>query len=203
MTLSTKRPLVAFDFDGTLTHKDSVLTFLKWKVGQGRFWQRMAQRSDLLIGMIAASSRGESKLSLINHVLGQTDKAEFLAATYSFFEAHQTTLFRPDALKAWYKHGELGNERVIVTGAMEPVVQPFANKLGADRLIGTQVGFNATSKTLIAESPNCIRAEKVRRLREIYGTDIVLEAAYGDTKGDHDMLKIARNPYYRVFKERA
>src|SRR5271156_3080429 len=31
------RPLVAFDFDGTLTTKDSFSAFLAWRAGAGRF----------------------------------------------------------------------------------------------------------------------------------------------------------------------
>ena len=31
------RPLVAFDFDGTLTERDSFTTFLAWRAGRGTF----------------------------------------------------------------------------------------------------------------------------------------------------------------------
>ena len=31
------RPLVAFDFDGTLTCRDSFLAFLAWRAGAGRY----------------------------------------------------------------------------------------------------------------------------------------------------------------------
>jgi len=196
------RPIAAFDFDGTLTHKDSVVTFLKWKAGPAAFYAKLLQRPQYLWGMIAARSRGESKLAMINWVLGETVDVEFEEAVQSFFEAHKSSLLRPDALKAWETHAKLGHERVIVTGAMETLVQPFASHLGANRVIGTRVGFDPVNKRLLSESPNCIREQKVLRLREVYGEDVSLIAAYGDTKGDFEMLKIAQQPHYRVFKDR-
>jgi phosphatidylglycerophosphatase C len=195
-------PIAAFDFDGTLTHKDSVVTFLKWKVGTVAFYAKLLQRPQYLLGMIAARSRGESKLAMINWVLGETVETAFQQSVRDFFEAHKSSLLRPDALKAWEEHGRLGHERVIVTGAMERLVQPFADYLGADRLIGTRLEFDAAGKRLQSESPNCIREQKVLRLREVYGEDVQLIAAYGDTKGDFDMLQMAQQPYYRVFKAR-
>ena len=44
--------------------------------------------------------------------------------------------------------------------------------------------------------------EKVRRLREVYGEDVRLAAAYGDTSGDREMLRLADEKGYRVFKGR-
>ncbi|MFN4092775.1 MAG: HAD-IB family hydrolase, partial [Brevundimonas sp.] len=44
--------------------------------------------------------------------------------------------------------------------------------------------------------------EKVVRLQAAYGPDIRLAAAYGDTSGDTEMLAIADEPGFRVFKQR-
>ena len=40
----------------------------------------------------------------------------------------------------------------------------------------------------------------MRRLKEVYGEDLPLTAAYGDTSGDKEMLQIADEPGYRVFR---
>ena len=53
------------------------------------------------------------------------------------------------------------------------------------------------------DGANCRGAEKVRRLREAFGEDVRLEAAYGDTGGDHEMLAIAEEQGMRVFKGQA
>ena len=40
----------------------------------------------------------------------------------------------------------------------------------------------------------------MRRLREAFGDDVRLEAAYGDTDGDKSMLAIAEEPGFKVFQ---
>jgi phosphatidylglycerophosphatase C len=42
----------------------------------------------------------------------------------------------------------------------------------------------------------------VRRLRETFGEDVRLTAAYGDTSGDRQMLAIAVHAGFREFSER-
>jgi phosphatidylglycerophosphatase C len=46
---------------------------------------------------------------------------------------------------------------------------------------------------------NCRGPEKVRRLREAFGDDVRLEAAYGDTDGDKEMLALAEEQGMKVF----
>ena len=58
----------------------------------------------------------------------------------------------------------------------------------SDRCIGTMAG------------PNCRGPEKVRRLKAQFGDDVHLAAAYGDTSGDREMLQIADEKGYRVFR---
>ena len=48
--------------------------------------------------------------------------------------------------------------------------------------------------------PNCRAREKVVRLQEVFGEDVRLTAAYGDTSGDAEMLAIADERGYRVFR---
>jgi phosphatidylglycerophosphatase C len=42
----------------------------------------------------------------------------------------------------------------------------------------------------------------VRRIRAVLGLETVLEAAYGDTAGDKEMLAIAEERGYRIFRGR-
>jgi phosphatidylglycerophosphatase C len=52
----------------------------------------------------------------------------------------------------------------------------------------------------VLNGPNCRAKEKVVRLKEIFGEDVRLTAAYGDTSGDTEMLAIADERGYRVFR---
>ena len=49
---------------------------------------------------------------------------------------------------------------------------------------------------------NCRGPEKVARLREHFGRNVTLAAAYGDSSGDREMLAMAAAPGLRVFSGR-
>ncbi len=105
-------------------------------------------------------------------------------------------------MRAWRNWQAAGARLVIVTASPDIVVAPFARGLGAEILIGTRLEFDDQGRfTGKLAGPNCRGAEKVRRLREVFGEDMQLEAAYGDTSGDREMLAMADNPDgYRVFR---
>jgi phosphatidylglycerophosphatase C len=191
--------IAAFDFDGTLIRTDSVISFLKWHVGKANFYRRALMRPMDLMPMAFGHRSGQNKLSLINAILGPVSPDEFEDAIKRFFRYRASTIFRPEALQAWSRHKSAGHECVIVTGSMVPLARPFALAIKADRLIGTEVEVDAFAKVLVALSPNCIRAEKLRRLKAVYGEDLKLYAAYGDTRGDKEMLAYAKHAYYRSF----
>ena len=91
---------------------------------------------------------------------------------------------------------------VIVTASPDIIVQPFARGLGADHLIATRLAFDSEDRVAgMFDGRNCRGPEKVTRLQAVFGPDLRLRAAYGDTSGDREMLKIAEEPGYRVFKE--
>ena len=90
----------------------------------------------------------------------------------------------------------------IFTASPDIVVQPVARRLGADHLIGTRLVFDAEDRVAgVIDGRNCRGPEKVVRLQAQFGADIRLRAAYGDTSGDREMLKIADEAGYRVFKD--
>ena len=92
---------------------------------------------------------------------------------------------------------------MIVTASPENLVAPFAQDLGADWLIGTRLAFDAEGRVAGAlEGANCRGREKVARLQAAFGVDVRLEAAYGDSDGDREMLTLAKEAGLRVFRER-
>ncbi|HEY0052267.1 MAG TPA: HAD-IB family hydrolase, partial [Caulobacteraceae bacterium] len=112
-------------------------------------------------------------------------------------------MMRPDALARWNDWKANGAEVVIVTASPEITVEPFARRLGAERLLGTRLTFDADDRVLgPLDGPNCRADEKVRRLQAVYGQGVRLAAAYGDTSGDTEMLAIAEEKGWRVFEGR-
>jgi phosphatidylglycerophosphatase C len=195
------RPIVAFDFDGTLTTKDSFTGFLAWRVGMARYVAGLFRLSPSLLAYLIDRDRGRLKAAATRVFLKGVSRGELEASARRYAESHARKLLRPDAVRAWKQWQGLGARLVVVTASPESVVAPFARGLGCDRIIATQLEFDQADRvTGRLAGPNCRGEEKVRRLREAFGPDVRLEAAYGDTSGDHAMLALADETGFKVFQ---
>jgi len=92
---------------------------------------------------------------------------------------------------------------VIVTASPRFLIQPLADHLGVD-LLATETSDprHATAECPFRLlSPNCKGAEKVQRLEQwlaepLNGCDL---HAYGDTRGDRELLEASTVPHWRSF----
>ncbi len=199
----TPRKLVAFDFDGTLTYRDSFTAFLQAMCGNSRIAKALAFKPGIVLNYIRTKDRGALKSHLLYNLLGAVSQEELETQIKAFVTRTGMSLYRPDALKAWEHHDLPDRMRVIVTASPDLLVRPFAELIGADRVIGTRLGFSADGRLLPdLNGANCRGPEKVRRIKEAFGESPELIAAYGDTSGDSEMLALAEKGYYRVFKQR-
>lgn len=195
--------LVAFDFDGTLTVKDSFTAFLAWRAGPVRYGLGMIRLVPAAVRYLFNRDRGAIKAAAVREYLRGVPRARLEEDARVFAERFAPKLFRPDALATWRRWRSKGARPVIVTASPDLIVAPFARGLGADTLIGSELTFDDQDRvvgTLLG--PNCRGPEKVRRLREVFGEDVHLVAAYGDTEGDREMLEMADEKGYRVFTAR-
>jgi phosphatidylglycerophosphatase C len=144
--------------------------------------------------------RGRIKAAAARRFLAGMTRGELERAAERFAAERGRGLLRPDAVRAWRRWQAKGARLVIVTATPDIVVAPFAKSLGADRLLGTRLVFDADDRVTGAFiGENCRGEEKVRRLREAFGADVKLDAAYGDTAGDREMLGLAEERGFRVF----
>ncbi|HVM99133.1 MAG TPA: HAD-IB family hydrolase [Caulobacteraceae bacterium] len=194
------RPLVAFDFDGTLTSEDSFTAFLSWRAGRGTYLAGLLHLIPNGARFVFDRDRGKLKAAAVHRFLAGLTRAELEAEAQAFATDQGRTLLRPDALRAWRRWQGEGARLVIVTATPEIIVAPIARGLGADLLIGTQLAFDAGGRvTGDLAGANCRGPEKVRRLKEAFGDDVRLEAAYGDSDGDREMLALAQERGMKVF----
>lgn len=193
-------PLVAFDFDGTLTVRDSFMAFLRWRVSASAWYAGMVRLAPAAIGYVFHRSRGKIKAAAVRVFLKGMPRAQLEAEAKAFAEFIAPTFFRPDALVVWRRWRARGARVVIVTASPTIIVSPFARGLGADALIGTELAFDSQDRVAGGFlGANCRGPEKVKRLRETFGDDMTLKAAYGDTTGDKEMLAIAEEQGYQIF----
>jgi len=192
-------PVVAFDFDGTLTVKDSYTAFLKWRTPTGAWILGGVKLIPAALAYLVHRDRGRIKAAATKVYLAGVSRERLEADARKFAETSRS-LLRPDAVIAWKRWRKERVRLVIVTASPDVVVAPFARGLGADDILGTPLAFDERDRVTGAfASPNCRGPEKVVRLKAAFGDDLQVRAAYGDTSGDTEMLAIADEPYFKVF----
>jgi phosphatidylglycerophosphatase C len=193
-------PIVAFDFDGTLTVRDSYTAFLKWRTPAAAWWLGGVRLVPAALAYLVHRDRGRIKAAATKVFLGGVPRERLEADARRFAELYSRKLLRPDAVIAWKRWRKKRVKLVIVTASPDVVVAPFARGLAADGILGTPLSYDAQDRVTGAfASPNCRGPQKVVRIKAAYGEDVEVKAAYGDTSGDTEMLAMAAEPYYRVF----
>ncbi|MFC3069950.1 HAD-IB family hydrolase [Phenylobacterium soli] len=194
---------MAFDFDGTITTRDSFTAFLRWRADPARYALGLARLAPAGVRYLFDKDRGRIKAAAATEFLRGLTAPELEADAESFAVETAPMLFRPDALATWRRWRAEGARLVIVSASPSFVVAPFAERLGADRLIATELAYDSDGRaTGRFATPNCRGPEKVARLREAFGEDVTLRAAYGDTAGDREMLQIAEIQGFKIFQGR-
>jgi phosphatidylglycerophosphatase C len=191
---------VVFDFDGTLTTHDSFTAFLKWRVGAMSYYLDMVRMIPAGVRYLFNRDKGKIKSAAIRVYLRGLPRKMLEQEAAEFASVAAPVMLRPDALKVWRRHRADGARMVIVSASPEAVVAPFARGLGADLLIASQIAFDKND--LVGAGlygRNCRGPEKVYRLKEAFGENVHLTAAYGDTDGDKEMLELAEQKFMRLF----
>ena len=200
---SLSGPLVAFDFDGTLTVADSFTAFLRWRAGTTGWLAGLAALGPATARYLVDRDRGRIKAAAVAQFLDGVEALQLSEQAERFADQVWHRFMRPDALACWEDWGKKGAHRVIVTASPALTVAPFARRLGAEALLGTELALDDDGRVTGAfVGENCRGEEKVERLIRAYGPDVVLEAAYGDTSGDAEMLALAAHPGFRRFRQR-
>jgi HAD superfamily hydrolase (TIGR01490 family) len=193
-----RRPVAAFDFDGTLSYRDSLGPFLQQLCGRAALYRAMATRAPVLAGVaVGFGDRDAEKERLVGRLLAgrSADEVRAVGARYAK-ELHGGDALRPDMLERVAWHREHGHEIVIVSASLDAYLEPLAPMLGIDHVLCTQLGVGPGDRldgTLVGG--NVRGPEKLRRFREWAGPGDVELWAYGDSAGDRELLAAADHPH--------
>ena len=193
--------IAVFDFDGTLTRKDSLLVFIRYTRGSFRFITGFIFLSPWLLAMKAGLiSNQKGKEIVLQYFFGGMPQPFFDDWCRKFAETQIPALIRPGALEEIQRLRQENVAVVVVSASPENWLQHWTRPNGL-LLIGTLLQVSDGRMTGRIEGKNCHGTEKVRRIREKYPaehTEII--AAYGDTKGDLPMLEMAQKRHWKPFR---
>ncbi len=193
------KKLYCFDFDGTLTYKDTMFLFLKF-YNRRKFYFSFVKHVPLFILLKINLLEAEKvKRSFISSVLKGETKNRIQQQAHLFFQKYYPELIRRNALDFISGMDREKVESLIVTASLDLWVQPFADHFGM-KLLATTAEFKDDIFTGNFVGINCNGDEKVNRiLGEIKNKQFDKTIAFGDTKADQAMLNWADESHFRFF----
>ena len=193
--------LILFDFDGTITSKDSFIGFIHF-YNSNRFKTIFGMISLLpffILYSIKIISREELKEKILVRFFKNISKEVFLSTCYIYSQKYLDQIVLPSALKEIKKYKEKGDVVVIVSASLKYWLEPWCKKYDLD-LIATEMEFINNFSTGKIINKNCYGAEKVNKIKEKYTLGKFEKViAYGNSKGDHEMLNLAQESFYKYF----
>lgn len=191
--------LALFDFDNTITDRDSLSAFIKAHLPRRRLrWGGL-----LLVPLVL----GYYRLKIVPaHVLraavmriGLTGLARqpLVEAGRRYARDTLPGFVRPHALERIRWHQARGDTVVVVSASIDLYLRPWCRQQGV-ALICSQLGHRRGRFTGRYRGRDCCGEHKARRILKRYRLrDYAAVHAYGDSAEDHAMLALAEHRSYR------
>jgi len=192
-----KLTLAVFDFDGTITRKDTLIEFIKFTKGKWRFYSGILLFSPLLVAMkLKLFPNWEVKQQLFSYFY-KGISVEIFDKWGVEFGAMIDKMLRPKVMKVLKLRRKNGEKIIIVSASIENWIKPWADKTGIDMVLSTQIGVDfknrITGKFL---TKNCYGQEKVSRLLCAFPNRNEYKLiVYGDSCGDKELIEMADEGY--------
>ena len=196
-----KKRIAFFDFDGTITTKDTLLEIIKFQKGSFSFYLGFLLCSPFLVlYKLKIISNQAAKEITLRWFFGRMPLAAFEARCNAFEEEKLPALIRGKALSEIKRLKAANADIVIVSASAENWIRQWCSRHQL-QLIATKLEISNDRITGKIEGNNCHGQEKVRRIKAQYDLSQYDEVyCYGDTKGDKPMLELATFGFYRPFR---
>lgn len=200
--MSRQKRLVVFDFDGTITRGDTLIGFLRSTHGVCFYLWFALLLVVLIPYKIGMIKNDKAKQIVFRCFYRGWSIDRFNAACVDYVSTIRT---RPMAMTALLKHLSDGESVVIVSASPENWVRIWAQANGIETVLSTRLEVDINGRiTGRFLTPNCYGAEKVNRLCEVfpelvYNRNAVYLVAYGDSRGDRELLTFADKAYFKTF----
>src|SRR5258706_7323268 len=127
------RTLVLFDFDGTITRRDTLLAFTRFAVGEARYFSALVYLAvPLVLQKINVISSHRTKEIFLTHFYQDWRLSDFEERCQAFDREVLPGLVRRQALEVMQSCIKRGDRTIIVSASPENWISPWAAKLGVE-----------------------------------------------------------------------
>jgi len=200
--LKTKRDkLVLFDFDGTITTKDTLIEFVRFVHGRKKYFLGMAKLAPYLaLYAFKLIPNWKAKQFFLAHYFKGQKIGDFNARCREFSTKILPSLIRPGVLETIETYRRENTTMAVVSASAENWVKPWCDQNNI-LCLATKLEVKDGTITGNISGRNCYGDQKVCRIKEQFDlTDFTQVIAYGDSVGDREMLALAHQKYYKPFR---
>lgn len=185
------KKIAFFDFDGTITSRDTFIDFALFYKGKTGFVISFLKSIPSLIKWkLRIVSNSEAKQNLFNHLF-KNESIESFNSKCQEFSIKIEEMLREDTMKRISEYRTQNIPVVIVTASISNWIYPWALKNGISKVLATEIEVNKEGfLTGNFSTPNCHGEEKVARIKTEYPNLEAYETyAFGDSKADIPMIQ--------------
>lgn len=173
-----------FDFDNTIYNGESVFDFFLFSI----------KYNPAVIKYIPVVM-----YNLIKYKLGKTTMEDLQQGFKKYAYKYMSSFNDPEKLvsefwdshinkiKPWYKPQK---SDVIITASFDVIMEEVCNRLGVENCICSKIDRDTMTVTYINFNHN-----KLKRFKELYGENIVIDEFYTDNDFDKPMMSISKAAY--------
>lgn len=196
------KTIAFFDFDGTITSKDTLFEFVRYCKGSFKLYLGIFLLSPYLLGLkLKLLSRKKAKEKFLTHFFNGMPVEKFNSLCLNFSSLLIPFLIRPKAFEKICWHKEKNHQIVVVTASPGKWVEPWCISQNID-CISTILEIKNDTITGKILGENCHGEEKVKLIKQKYDISQYDEIfVYGDSKGDKQMMLLGTSSYYKPFRK--
>tara|TARA_B100000927_G_scaffold289635_1_gene286651 strand:+ start:1985 stop:2578 length:594 start_codon:yes stop_codon:yes gene_type:complete len=195
------KKLYLFDFDGTISTKDSMIYFFYFIHPKFIFFTKFIHSSIyVIIYLLRIRSKDETKSKVLEIFLGEFSKNELIKHAKNFVPYFSKFIRESskDYIKNNVKNDPNNAQAFIVSASMDIWIDPIASHLNLNAISTKSLFIN--EKFYGIDGNNCNNQQKAIRIKEEIDLDkFDLILAFGNSKADQDMLDLADKKFYNYF----
>ncbi|NNE58834.1 MAG: HAD-IB family hydrolase [Hellea sp.] len=194
--------IIVFDFDGTITTRDTFALFLRYYAGTARWAFKILQLSPIFLAYgLKLIDRNRVKAKVIYKFFkGEKVEAVEVAAA-KFANEVIPHLIRPAAQAALDEAKNKPESLYICSASITPYLKTWCENQNIPNLLATDLEQENGVYTGRIKGWNIWGPGKIRRiLAEFAPYSVRIREAYGDSRGDKELLHAAEVSNWRPFR---
>ena len=198
----TPREIVVFDFDGTITTKDTFALFLRYYAGTTRWALNILKLLPVFIAYaIKIIDRNAVKAHVIRRFFRGAAVDDLNAKAENFARDVIPQLIRPLAQTELDARKSASETLYICSASITPYLRAWGAQQNIHNILATELESHNGRYTGEIEGWNVWGDGKIRRiLAEFAPNPVKIKEAFGDTRGDKEMLHAADVTHWKPFR---